>query len=81
MGRKLLSSARLKRLQSSGQCPAGGHTYPVLEPKLLIIFRKDPENGTDCILSRFLGDSKMEGVFDALEGCAAIERDFNKLEK
>lgn len=38
-------------------------------------------DGTECTLSKFADDIKAEGVADAPEGCAIIQRDLSKLEK
>ena len=36
---------------------------------------------TECILSKFVGDIKLEGVIDIPDGHAAIQGDLNRLER
>ncbi|PKU45162.1 rna-directed dna polymerase from mobile element jockey-like [Limosa lapponica baueri] len=45
------------------------------------IFINDPCNVADCSLRKFSDDTKLGGVADAAFGCAAIQRDFSRLEK
>ncbi|GAB0183431.1 mitochondrial enolase superfamily member 1 [Grus japonensis] len=53
----------------------------VLGPALFNIFVGDMDNGIECTLSKFVNDTKLCGVTDALDGRDAIQRDIYRLEK
>ncbi|KAJ7414042.1 hypothetical protein WISP_86992 [Willisornis vidua] len=58
-----------------GKCTLLGHNELLVNQYLQVL-----DEGTECTLSKFADDMKLEGVTDTPEGCAAIQWDLVRLE-
>lgn len=72
----LISSTKLSWRPGTGDVPVGF----LQSPKFNILI-SDLNDGTKYLLSKFADNTKLGGVADTPEGCAAIQRDLGRLEK
>lgn len=55
---------------------SGEPQVSILDIVLFNIFINDLDDGAECAVSKFADNTKVGGVADMPDGCAAVQRDF-----